>query len=129
MSFEPEVWEVGGEHPDEIAKLVDDNVREALVEYISTGRIHIDYRLGGAPTVQFCAEDSDFEVIASFTVDLGDLLLTLFNEWNERDHLDHPMNRLATVLLATYKQWREDRVATDQECSIPEPSDLDRDLR
>ena len=132
---ESELWDLGGKFPTArqraeierdpggfIRRIVNTAVREAVIEYISAGRVGIDYRLGGSPVVQFRPADP-LDVTTGCQTDLGDLLLReLAEEW--RDQKGHPIHDLLSALLETYEQWRAKRVASDPNCDIPEPSIL-----
>jgi len=122
-----DVWELGGEfsgdrNEDEIRRIVDAAVREAMLEYVKKGSLRIDYRKGGSPIVNF-GTDELMDTCVTCEVDLADLLLQALSEWE--DQSDHPMAKLLDALLKTYDEWRINRTLTDPKSAIPEPSLLD----
>jgi hypothetical protein len=130
-----DVWELGGgfsgdRNEDQVRRIVDAAVREALLEYVKKGSLSIDYRKGGSPTITFSTDLIETSSATDYTVtyqdDLGDLLLQARSEWEDYD--DHPMAQLLDALLKTYNEWRINRTLTDPRSAIPEPSLLlDRD--
>jgi hypothetical protein len=120
--YEPEFWDIGEEqHADATRKLVDQEVGEALADYIrNNGRFSIDYRMGGSPTVSFYVATDDFEPIpgASFQRDLGDLLLSEIKTTDT----PHEMVDLLQALFQVYERWRADRLESDPNCNIPTPA-------
>lgn len=119
---EAKFWDVGDGNDDATRKLVDDEVRAALAQYIrDRGDLYCGYRLGGSPTVRFAFATDDLDAIpgAHFTRDLGDLIL----ETLERVREEGPstMEDLFAALFDAYERWRAERMASDQGCSIPVP--------
>lgn len=123
--YVPKYWDVGEEHSDDVRILVDNEVREALIEYFRTARLTLDYRMGGAPTISFAAETSDFDPIEGTKIerDLGDVIFAELQDFKECG--PHVMAELFTDLLDVYECWRAKRMANDPDCNIPVPTLID----
>ena len=121
--YEPVFWEAGEEHDDATRKLVDEEVHNALAEYIGDGCLSISYRKGGTPVVNFSVETRDFDLVpgGSHERDLGNVLLAALNQFS--DGGPEQMVDLLRAMLEAYNSWRMQRAASDPDCDIPAPVD------
>jgi hypothetical protein len=119
-------WDIGDGYDDATRKLVNDEVRTALAEYIQDGGcLSIDYRLGGSPTINFSVETNDFDMVpgTKFSRDLGDMLFEKLEDCREGG--PGVMEELFAALFEVYERWRAERTASDPGCSIPVPELVD----
>lgn len=118
-------WEIGDDTIDTIRKFIDEQVRNALIEYFErSGTLSLDYRNGGTPTITFsiCTDNNvdGVEDIARYRRDLADVLLEEMQESEEVG--PEEMHDLFKALFETYEHWRKNRIATDPRCNIPAPA-------
>jgi hypothetical protein len=119
--FMPSVWDAGEELDDATRKLVEDNVRAALIEYIGTGYLTFSYRKGGSPIVSFSI-DSDAGFSCSFRRDLGDLLFAQI-----QDDDPYVLYALFAEMFEVYERWRKKRTEDDPGSNIPIPRLVDHE--
>jgi len=126
--YEPKFWGLGDEDDaiggDELRKFVDEQVGNALTEYVEDGIISLNYRGGGSPTVSFLTWGDAADVKwPSISRDLGDLLLQQIED--TADVGPAALHDLYKALFETYERWRQNRIATNPNCNIPVPQLVD----